>query len=45
LDEILNILITTDDGLLITKSELDNMTQEQVSDLIDNFNNRNISKN
>jgi hypothetical protein len=32
-------------GLLITKSELDNMTQEQVSDLIDNFNNLDIHKN
>jgi hypothetical protein len=45
LDEILKLLITTDDGLTITKSELDNMTQEQVSDLIDNFNNLNIHKN
>jgi hypothetical protein len=45
LDEILKLLITTDDGLLITKSELNNMTQEQVSDLIDNFNNLNIHKN
>jgi hypothetical protein len=32
-------------GLLITKSELENMTQEQVSDLIHNFNNLNIHKN
>jgi hypothetical protein len=33
------------DGLLMTQRELNNMTQEQVSDLIDNFNNLNIHKN
>jgi len=43
---ILELLdVGSNTGLLITKSELDNMTQEQVSDLIDNFNNLNIHKN
>jgi hypothetical protein len=46
LEEILEILVTGNDGILMTKSELDNMSQEQVSDMIDNFrNNCNINKN
>jgi hypothetical protein len=44
MEEILEFL-DVGGGLLITKRELDNMTQEQVSDLIDNFNNLNIHKN
>jgi hypothetical protein len=43
--QILEFLGVGGGGLLMTQRELDNMTQEQVSDLIDNFNNLNIHKN